>query len=303
MLKAHDAYIAAPHNFLSKEKEGALMAAKTAYRATFVKTTADRTDAKKDFAYGVLTTDNISELYKLGRKIAWPLMGLGTVGVIIGEIRRGAHTNQDPDEVEKEQTGVDDDDIMKAIKVLDRPCHELNGLCQEGIEHILCSLQLGTYAKRSAFARLLSKKPATTVDDESATDVGKDAFLARFDAGLDAFKGQRIENLAQFSDDNQTNPSESLFVVLYVEFLLFAVVQEIRALILFVDNLRNTGAMTHKVFVYPKMRVLRKALTRIFKARAAEDVAGEGYGAEDGDIYTKSFNGRVNRIQSLQRVC
>jgi hypothetical protein len=296
MLNAHDAYIAAPHNFLSKEKETALMAAKTVYQGTFVKMTADKMDAKKDLAYGVLTTEDISELYKLGRKIAWPLMGLGTVGVIIGEIRRGAHMTQDPDEVEKEQTGIDDDDIIKAIKVLDRPCHELNGLCQEGIEHILCSLQLGKYAKPSIFARLLSKKPAATTDGESATDIGKEGFLARFDTGLDAFKGQQTENLAQFYDDNQANPSESLFVVLYIEFLLFAVAQEIRTLILFVDNLRTTGAMTHKVLVYPKMRVLRKALTRIFKARAAEDVAGEGYGAEEGDIYTKNFNGRVNRI-------
>ena len=271
------------------------MKAKAAYQGTFVKVTADRTDAKKDFAYGVLSTDDISELYKLGRKVSWPLMGLGTVGGIIGEIRRGVATNRKPQEVEKEEAGVNDDDIIKAINVLDRPCHQLNVICQEGIEHVLCTLQLGKYAKPSAISRLLSKKPATAADDET-TDIGKDAFLARFDAGLDAFKGQRTLNLAQFYDDNQANPSESLFLVLYIEFLLFSVAQEIRALILFVDNLRNTGAITHKVFIYPKMKIIRKGLTRIFSARVAEDVAGEGYGAEEGDIYTKNFNGRVNRI-------
>jgi hypothetical protein len=77
-LKAHNKFITPPHNSQSEEHERALTDAKAAYRAAFIKMQADKSDAKREFAYGALSTD-ISELFKLGRKVAWPLLGVGTV--------------------------------------------------------------------------------------------------------------------------------------------------------------------------------------------------------------------------------
>lgn len=256
----------------------------------------DKSDAKREIAFGVLSADHISEMFKLARKIAWPALGLGTMAGIISEILLGK--NFDPTHPEeKDIVGLDD--VKRAISVLERPCQELNVLCQEGVEHILCTLQMGKYTKPSPLARMFKKSSNAATDDENAQDIGTDSFIARFDAGLETFKEVRTNNLAQFYDEKQIRPTQGLFLVLSVEFLLFAVAQEIRALIVFVDNLRTEGALTRKIFVFPKMKVFRKAITRIFHSRGAEDVVGEGYGAEDGDVYTSQFTGRTKRTVFL----
>jgi hypothetical protein len=285
ILTAHNDFLVTPHNFLSQELEISMSKAKHTVGEAFIKMATDKSDAKREIAFGVLSTEHISDMFKLARKITWPLFGLGTVAGIISEILRVRG---------KDIVGIDD--VQKAINVLERPCQDLNALCREGIEHILCTLQLGNYTKPSPLARLFKKSSVPAPDDENAQDIGTDAFLSRFDAGLDKFKSLRTENLAQFYDEKQVRPTQGLFLVLSVEFLLFAVAQEIRALILYVDGLRNEGSLTRKRFIFPKMKVFRKALERIFHPHGAEDLSGDGYGAEDGDVYTKNFTGRANRI-------
>ena len=135
-----------------------------------------------------------------------------------------------------------------------------------------------------------------TRDDESASDIGTDTFVNRFDAGIQAFGAQKLDGLDQFFDEKWAIPSQSLFLVLFVEFLLFATVEEIRNLIVYVDNLRNTGELKRSIFRFPKLKHFRKSLARVFHARKAEDLGGEGFGAEDGDVYTSpAFTGRTQR--------
>jgi hypothetical protein len=292
LLEAHGTFIAPPDNFLQKDSRETLAKAKEAYRGAFVKMTNDKSDAKREMAYGILSSDDISQLHKLSRKIAWPLMGAGTVGNIITEIKRTGIL--DPNgEIQAEE--ITDEDIRKALKYLDRPCQQLNSLCREGIEHILYSFGMGKYAKPSALGRMFGKK-AAPLDNETASDLGTDTFVNRFDAGFEAFRAQKLDGLEQFFDEKRRIPSQGLFLVLFVEFLLFATAEEIRTLIVFVDNLRTTGELSTSRLRFPKFKAIRKSLARVFHARNTEDVGGEGFGAEDGDVYTSPpFTGRVQR--------
>ena len=292
MLKAHNEYLIPPENFLTPKHGKALAQSKEVFRAAFVKMAPDKADAKREFAFGALSRDNISDLFKFARKIAWPLLGVGTIATITGEIMRSADI--DP-ETTAEKTFVQNADILKALQVLERPCGDLSALCREAIDHILCTLKLGKYAPPSIFARLFKKKGPTPGDNETAQDFGTTAFITRFDAGLERFKGQRGVNLAQFYDEKQTRPTQGLFLVLSVEFLLFAVAQEIRSLVVFVDGLRNDGSLTRKRLVYPRWKTFQKALERIFHSRGTEDVVEERYGAEEGDVFTPNYTGRINR--------
>jgi hypothetical protein len=290
LLKAHSAYLTPPRGYAIKQNEIALNAAKQSFRAAFVKLSTDKSDAKREFAYGALSTDTISNLYKLARKITWPLLGVGTVAGIITEI------------ADDRETGNDDptpghEDVRKAIFILDRPCRELNALCREGIQHILATLKLGVYTPPSPLSRLF-KKPKPKADDENATDIGTNAFLGRFDAGVDTFRAQKTNHLDQFYDKNHTVPSQGLFLVLFVEFLILAVAAEIRSVVTFVDELKAQGAVDRKMFIVPKMKVLRKALGQIFKTRGTEELGGDGYGGEEGDVYAENFTGRVNRTST-----
>lgn len=291
MLQVHSDFLTTG-NFQSEKHEKALSTAKEKVRGAFVKLFTNKSDAKMEIAYGIVSRDNVSELYKLARKVAWPLLGVGTIAGIIGEILQRGH--EEPKDVD--ESLVQTEDIQKAIKVLERPCQELNLLCREGIEHILCVLQLGKYAKPSPIARLFKKSAAPVTDDENAQDIGTNAFITRFDAGIESFMVQRTHGLAQFYDEKQTTPTLGLFLVLSIEFLLYAVAQEIRSLILFVDGLRRDGFLTRKRFVFPKLRAFRKAMVKLFQPRHSEEVVAEGYGAHEGDVYTSNYTGRVKRF-------
>lgn len=252
--------------------------------------TNDKSDAKREMAYSIISSDDISQLHRLSRKTAWPLLGAGTVGNIITEIKRTRIL--DPNgQIQADDVTVED--IRKALKYLERPCQQLDSLCREGIEYILGSFGMGKYAKPSALSRMFGKKGAP-LDNESASDLGTDAFVNRFDAGFEAFRAQKPDGLEQFFDASQRIPSQGLFLALFVEFLLFATAKEIRNLIVYVDNLRSTGGLSRKKLRFPKSKAIRKLLARVFRARKTEDVASEGFGAEDRDVYTSpAFTGRV----------
>jgi len=287
VLEAHDAFVS-PANFRSKEYEAALLKAKGAYRGAFIKMTTHKADAKREIAIGALTADDISQLYKLARKIAWPLLGLGTVAGIINELQIEQPTGASIAEIE---------DVAKAVNVLDRPCSAMNALCRDGLEHILSNLQMGKYSKSSLFTRLFSRKSSTvSMDGEAARAIGTDAFLTRFDSGLAAFKDQRTNDLEQFYDENHVTPRRGLFLVLFVEFLIYATAQEIRALILFTDGLRTNGALSRKQFILPRMKLLRKRIGKLFSRHQTEDIVGEEYPIDEGTVFTEAFTGRVNRI-------
>ena len=288
LLKAHSTFLTPPDNYRMKEHEAALAKAMQAVRAASVKISADKSYAKRELAYGAISTDQLSELYKLGRKIIWPLLGVGTVAGIVTEIANSG------DEYKVDDPEPGHADIVKAVKVLYPPTQALSSILQEGIEHVLCTLRLGKHAKPSPLVRLFSTKSNPATDDERAQDIGTDAFLQRFDAGVESFQSQRTKNLDQFYDVKRVVPSQGLFLVLFVEFLLMAVAQEIRTLIVFVDGLRAQGAITRKLFIVPKMKVLRKALQTIFNSRGSQDIVSEGYGDAE------NFTGRVNRILAVE---
>jgi hypothetical protein len=253
----------------------------------------DKSDAKREVAYGVISTPQVSQLFKLARKVSWPLLGLGTLAGIIGDILR---TN---DKQEGEAKVIGADDVKKAITILEGPCEKLNALCREAIEHILCTLGMGKYAKPSPIARLFKKTKAPATDAENPPDYGTDAFLARFDAGMQEFRNADTAEWSQFYDEKQVTPTQGLFLVLSVRFLLFAVAEEIRVNVVYVDELRRDGSLTRKRFVYPKWKVIRKAFAMILHPKSSEDVAEAGFGSEENDIFTRNYTGRTNRKPPL----
>lgn len=282
---------------MSKEPEESLMKATENLTGALLKMTTDRSEAKWEIAYGTLSTNHISQLFKLARNITWPILGLRTVTGIINEIISGV-IPIDTITRTTEETAVLVKDVQKGLTVLQGSCQELNYLCQEGIEHILCTLGLGKYSKPSISGRLFKKSRFPTLDDESGHDIGTDAFITRFDLGLEKFMELRKQNLTQFYDATQDRTSQSLFIVLSTETFLFGVAQKIRELILFVDKLRADGSITHKRFVYPDMKTFRKVFPRVFHSRRAEDLPCEEYGGEEGDVYAKVSTYRSNRISS-----
>jgi hypothetical protein len=246
-----------PPQYRLDEHEKLLAKATSAFRAALVKLSHTKSEAKAEFAYGRLSAGEISQLYEAGRKIAWPLLGVGKIADIVIKLKRGDMNHYNP-------MNLMEDDILKALTVLDRPCHRLNDLCQEGLDHILASLELGNYRKGSFGRSLFSKAKHRGV--RNSLHLNPD-FISHFNSGLETFREDRMDSLAAFINKETNTPSHPVFIIVFNRFLLWAAAQEIRSLILLVDSLRGQGSLTRKRIVLPKLSYPHTSLVKFFRKR------------------------------------
>jgi len=123
LLRAYDDFLAPP-NYLC-EKGFSLAASKRTFRDTLVKISLQWTDTQQEIAYGELSADDLSQLFKGGQKVAWPLLGIGSIAEIVSKIKRGNEEIDYPHAMT-----VTDDDIVRAMALLNQRCSELNKLIQ-----------------------------------------------------------------------------------------------------------------------------------------------------------------------------
>jgi hypothetical protein len=95
------------------------------FRDALLKISLQWTDTQQEIAYGELSSDDLSELFKGGQKVAWPLLGIGSVAEIVNKIKRGNAEIDYPHAMI-----VTDDDIVHAMALLNKRCSELNKLIQ-----------------------------------------------------------------------------------------------------------------------------------------------------------------------------
>jgi len=88
-----------------------------------------------------------------------------------------------------------------------------------------------------------------------------DDFIGRFDLGLEAYWQQRTAGLARFQDRSLSRTSHALLVVIFVEFLLLALAQEVRNILTFAEQLRSDGSLTRNRVIYPNLKGLCSMLT------------------------------------------
>ena len=126
-------------------------------------------EAKAEFAY-------ITALCSRP-KIAWPLLAVGKIADIVIKQKRGGMNNYNP-------MNIAEDDIVKALTILDRPFHRLNDLCQERIDHILATPESCNYRKGSFGRRLFLKTKQSHV--KSSLRLIRD-LISHFSSSLEAF--------------------------------------------------------------------------------------------------------------------
>jgi hypothetical protein len=86
-------------------------------------------------------------------------------------------------------------------------------------------------------------------------------FIAHFDLGLETYRQQRTAGLARFQNHTLNRASHALLVVIFVEFLLLALAQEVRNIVTFADKLRSDGSLARNRVIYPDLKGLRSMFT------------------------------------------
>jgi hypothetical protein len=242
-----------------------LLNAKQALRQSFIKVSADISDAQREIRYGTLTSKNLAELYKHARSTVWPLLGVGTLVNILVKMREGV---MEPDSVPNPME-INEPDLIKARALLNQGCQSMNEVCREAFEHVLMSLQLGKYSKPSLLGRLFRTQKRIPRDSEMASDIGTTEFLSRFDTVLEKFYQERANGVTSLYDEKAKEPSHALFLVVFVHFQLYSTAQEIRSLVQYVDTLRSQGALTRNRLIFPDFLGLIKSVLSVFQRQKA----------------------------------
>ncbi|KAF2806265.1 uncharacterized protein BDZ99DRAFT_538446 [Mytilinidion resinicola] len=262
--------------------------------------------AKREVAYGKLGPDQLEEIYKKLRAIMVPTMGLGSSIDIFGRYAEMNHWDtspeskqQDPETQARRQKAVTEwNEIMKSVH---EPFSTIIQVMDDGLEHALLTLELKKAPK---------KKKNATEDIEAKGDTVKpgdagfadylDSQTERFYQGKElalrewcdlkginlpndffehpsSYKDVVSDDVAEDDGDYNRN-SKQLYLLLFMEFLLYSVSRAVLSLVRYADEQVADGKMKKSKLIMPGNRRLKKWLVNIFKVEdsTAEDTTTTG---------------------------
>ncbi|KAL8691620.1 MAG: hypothetical protein Q9218_003195 [Villophora microphyllina] len=251
--------------------------------------------AKRELAYGKLDASELSELVKLLRHVMLPIMGMSSIADIFDRIakRRGwkETSKDDSDESEGVREWKEEEIYQwtEIMRTLHEPFQVLTEAMDQGLEHALYALDLTKRPKRSTNQkpRLRVNGASPDVEAKGETIEPGDKDFAHFlSTKIDRFYEQRRVSLDtwcfQHGLDIKRNrytheakdptlgggpfsaaherQQRRLYLILYMEFLLWSTGQAILDLVRFADDKVESGIMTKKRVTAPGMKRIRKWL-------------------------------------------
>lgn len=159
----------------------------------------DLTFAKREFAYGNLSARDMSEMSKLLRGIMLPVVGLSSIIDISERLgdRLGSYEQEDDPSENAPVTRKDQvlDEFHAIMKTLQKPFAEITQAIDDGLEHVLLTLQLKKPPKRAkqvgnGIGRTRSRDVEAVGDDSRPGQGGFAAYLDR--KNNDFYAGREI---------------------------------------------------------------------------------------------------------------
>ncbi|KAL8728704.1 MAG: hypothetical protein Q9181_005250 [Wetmoreana brouardii] len=311
----------------SMETSG-LKAAVADVAALHGKFNVDAPFAKRELAYGKLDASEISELMKLMRQIMLPIIGMSSVADIFDRIadRRGWKTTSkdDPDKPERSREIIEKEigQWNEIMRTLHGPFETLTEAMDQGLEHALYTLELAKKPRKSGYK---SKKASEgTLPDIEATGgtigPGEKGFADLLCAKIDRFYEQRKLTLntwcsqhgLDWNKDQQPQPrphpdsegilastdhermQRQLYLILYMEFLLWSTGRAVLDLVQFADSKVESGVLKKKRIIAPGLRRIRKWFTSALSTgdssvdHTPDSTETRGSSVEVGDAYHRS---------------
>lgn len=258
--------------------------------------------AKREIAYGNLDAEDLEQIHKLLRGILLPLTGMASVvdilqrvsdkhNHIVAEPHAGIPTKQSTHgskETEKARWNV----IMKTLHT---PIDAMTEAMEEGLQHVLYALGLVKPPKATESKSKNKSASDTSEDVEAKGDAvrpGDTQFAVYLEKKIERFSKRRALTMNDWTRQNidaRKSPERSgpvpqasrdldtqnwtehertqrqLYLVLYLEFLLWSTGHAVLDFVRFADSKVQNGTMSKKHFVVPGMKRLRKWVMNSFK--------------------------------------
>ncbi|KAK5171787.1 uncharacterized protein LTR77_003423 [Saxophila tyrrhenica] len=260
----------------------------------------DITPAKREFAFGKLESHDLTELWKLGRSIFLPVLGLASMINILerqAELcgwKSGDEVSQEVDENRYRQI----ENVHEAMKFLHKPFAQMTATLDGAFQHILLVLELVKPPKK--------KQEDEESKGDEAPKPGSTGFAETYKKKMDEFYNSKKRSLEDFcaQNDIQLPPDfweasfihphtltaeqehrrerhqRQLFFVLYLEYLLWRVAKAVLNLVLFVDKRKQEGAFKRSKLIFPGSKTIYKWILSTF---GQEDMSQEDSFTTDMD--------------------
>lgn len=253
--------------------------------------------AKREVAFGKLSPDDLAEMVKLLRGIMIPILGLSSIIDIFGRFAELNNWNTDHDAESEElrkKVVHEWNEIMTAVH---EPLSKIIEVMDQGLEHVLLTLQFVKPPKKNAGS---SGGESDDVEAKgNAAQPGDKGFADHLDKQSEEFyqgremtlrlwcerKGIRLapdffQHPATASYDesleikqepprvHQRNQRQ-LYLLLFMEFLLYSTSRAILKFVRFADKQVADGKMSKSRLIVPGNRRLRKWIANTFKVEDA----------------------------------
>lgn len=228
--------------------------------------------AKREIAYGHYKTADLREAFRLIQATLLPLQGMTA---ILDIFDRGVAKAVEAEDSECRGR----DQFVEVMRTLHQPYEMIVGMCDEAIEHTLLLLKLKPSPKK--------KKG----DEEDSTRVpGDEGFNELLEERVNEFYSTRTGDIKKcFSTQGPPTPDSisavvegenspetlnhdqrsQLYLVLFMEYLLYCAAQSLLDLARFAENKKQEGILDQKRLVYPNQRRFKKW---IFSSDGRDDV-------------------------------
>lgn len=237
----------------------------------------DITFAKREVAWGKLDAKDLSEIAKLIRNAAIPIVGMTTIMDIFQRVaeRRGWNTAATENAELLAEKNLEKTVWNEVMKRMHEPFQILAEAIDEGLQHAALQLEIMPRPKAA-------KKEPEAVDVEARGDTlqpGDQGFTMIIDEKLEKFhslKGVTLrtwvkERAIVRGEESDIPPAElrerdqaQLYVLLYMERLMHASAEGMKDLVSFSDQKVQDGTMAKNRFIFPSQRRLRKWMVSIF---------------------------------------
>jgi hypothetical protein len=261
---------------------------------------------KREFAYGKLEPHDLDKLFSLFQMILIPMIGMSTITDIFERIaeRRGWIDSTDKTLFDTEEAWEHDPDVQSKIrekkvwneimKVLHEPFAIVSAHMDEGLEH--AGLILGFVAP----PKKQSKSGTADEDVEAKGDrvrPGDEGFGDYLEQQLTIFYNKRGQALSAWAQGRHitaeefnaaTSPpidgspigddqirhqkdQQQLYLILYMEFLLYSTGTAILNFLRFADSKKADGTMSKNKFIVPGVHRIKKWILNLHNEDSTTD--------------------------------
>lgn len=330
-LAAHGAYLAAVRHasdlngVASDEEKAAGKKLKGTLAATnelLAKMKLELNFASKEMAYGHLRPDHFKEIYKMLRMIYQPVVGMNTFLGIVTTLRE-QKTQRICDENTK--------DAIEAVRRLEvEEWDAVVNISQEAYKGYSAALFAGL--THVAYQLRFEKRPKAKLNTDvektagSIPQPGDPEFSAHLEAELVKYQHHRISVIQEWARHKnlslpnhfwknvyespslhqlQTNLAREklnqhqLYMILYMNFLNFALGRALLRLVRYADTLYADGTMKRRRFIFPGWIRLRKLFSSALTPSDSDETMGAGANGGSNVFLGDALNNRPKDPEHL----